>query len=169
MRPLATFVSALLALGAVAPSSNAMNGLEFWGGPSNCFSEGCADVYMGGGFEVTPAGDFLPFTTLLNIGPNVCVRIEASKNYSDLEAVLIAPDGTVWLDDNGSAITDGNGTDMKLPLLKVITPVGGQYVLQISQTDAKKDVPSSFMWSYGVYIVSSLNCAGPSQPVTPSS
>ncbi len=83
-----------------------------------------------------------------------CMRLDVVAQESDLEIVAIAPDGTVYRND------DRNGNSDLRPLV-VVGPNTrkGWYTVQISNFNGSTLEPN-FQLRYGTYL-SGVNCANP--------
>ena len=70
-------------------------------------------------------GAAMPWTAEVYSLPNSCLRIAVTAQATDLEAVVVAPNGTVYRDDDG-----GPGT---FPLVKINpTPNNGWYTVSLN-------------------------------------
>ena len=91
-------------------------------------------------------------------GAGECLRVQVLTQFADLEAVVVAPDGTVFRND------DTNGAANRRPLVKIQgTPDSGWYTVSIGvyNGDAKS---GNFTVSYGRYYLPNANCNNPTPP-----
>lgn len=126
-------------------------------GPDTCTTLNCNSLPINGTYQREGTNNANPFILQIFSTGGECVRVEGLSQAVDLEATLVAPNGTVWRDDDG-----GNGT---LPLIKAITPTGvrGWYTLQIAHF-AGTGSYSDFSLAYGRYTSNNVNCATPTVP-----
>jgi len=110
------------------------------------------------------AGEADPFTTQVWATDGICLRLDmvgSNEDNQDAEMVLVAPDGTVYRDDDRP-----NGS--RLPLIEVpSTPIRGWYTLQVYRFDGRL-APGDhrlFTLQYGLYNAGNPNCAD--LPTTP--
>jgi len=86
-----------------------------------------------------------------------CLRIDLTVQAVDLEAVLIAPNGAVYRNNNRLV------GDLR-PLIKVNTVLAtGWHTLQISQADGLP-VNTDFTLFYGRYTAANVNCVPGTSP-----
>jgi hypothetical protein len=105
--------------------------------------------------------------TLLNFAPSAgnwdinvfssggeCVRLDVSSQNTDLEMVVVAPNGTVYRND------DRGGGDLR-PLVKIdATPNNGWYTVHLARFDGSA-VNANFVLLYGRYNTGNVNCSNP--------
>jgi hypothetical protein len=113
--------------------------------PTDCSTVGCNSVSIKG--TVLLSSDFaMPWVAQIATRPGECLRIEVTEQDTDLEAVLIAPNGTTWRSDNRP-----NG-DLR-PLIALNgAPQNGWYTLQLSHA-AGLPVNTDFTLEFGRYPV----------------
>jgi hypothetical protein len=145
----------LAALSAVADSNPASATNMFDVGPvDTCGTPNCGARVIGG--TVLLSSSFaVPWVAEIAVErtPNndVCLRIDVTAQGTDLEAVLIAPDGRVFRNDNRAP------GDLK-PLIKVDAPPrSGWYTLQLSQAGGLP-VNADFTLAFGRYKKPNANC-----------
>lgn len=146
--------AALVVGGCLAATDPAMAGFQFFDARNtstgiNSNSQSYIGVYERNSNNTQP----IPFTIQVYSSGNECVRLAVTQQPSDLEIVLIAPDGTRWRDD------DGGGSNR--PLVKANTTVNGWYTVHISQF-AGGTGAGNFTLRYGRYNSGNPNCATPS-------
>jgi hypothetical protein len=116
-----------------------------------------------GTIETNSAGNVDPFVVQVYAGQTgtECVVITGVGPLNfDATATLVAPDGTVWFND------DGNGS--LRPKIKAITFSRGWHVLTIS-TYAGFAGTRDITLTYARYAGTSQNCANPTPTITPMS
>lgn len=125
----------------------------------NCSSETINGTQgaLGGGGSVPLSA--LPWTLEIFAHQSHCLRVQVTAQDTDLEAVLVAPNGTVFRNDD-SGIT---GCTL-CPLVKVgNTPNQGWYTLQISRFNGDGTF-ANFTVRYGLYRAGNANCTTPTTP-----
>jgi hypothetical protein len=86
-----------------------------------------------------------------------CMRIFVSAQYADLQAVVVAPNGAVFRDDDG-------GGSLR-PLVKIDpTPNNGWYTVSIGRFAGAADT-GNFTVRYGRYNSGNVNCSSPTPPL----
>jgi hypothetical protein len=85
---------------------------------------------------------------------NECVRLQVILQVSDLEMVVVGPDGTVWRNDNGNV-----SACPTCPVVKFVPLKTGWYTVQVSPANGSA-VEQDFRISYGRYNVGNPNCRG---------
>jgi hypothetical protein len=104
----------------------------------------------------------MPWVMEIFANPGTCLRLEVTNEGSnDLEAVLIAPNGNVYRNDDSGVSSCPN-----CPLIKVDPTPGstrGWYTLQISQY-AGNAVNGNFTLLYGLYPTGNPACSSPTSP-----
>ncbi len=92
----------------------------------------------------------MPWTAEVYSGPNACLRIAVLSQATDLEAVVVAPNGTVYRDDDG-------GGSLR-PLVKINgTPNNGWYTVSINHF-AGSAVSANFTLSLQRLALNSASC-----------
>jgi hypothetical protein len=148
----ALVLAPVLGLALVAQKASA-GSLIYDPGADICTGLNCNSSAIFGTYQRDQANNAAPFTVQIFSSGNECVRVHGLAQATDLEAVLIAPNGQVWRDDDG-------GGSLR-PLIRANTPSGvrGWYTLQISGysgTQARSD----FQLAYGRYNLGNPNCYG---------
>jgi hypothetical protein len=100
--------------------------------------------------------------------PGECVRIDVisptAAGTVDLETVAIAPNGTVYRNDDG-----GGGGRALNPVVKIASaPNNGWYTVRIGQF-AGTAVDANFVVAYGRYNAGNPNCAAATVPTSTNS
>jgi hypothetical protein len=93
----------------------------------------------------------IPFTIQIYSAGNECVRLLVFRQATDLEMVLVSPDGTVWRDDNSGGSNRA--------LIKANTTLEGWYTVHISRFDGAVGA-GIFILRYGRYNSGNPNCGG---------
>ena len=141
---------ALAVLGFVSP---ALATEIFDDTTDSCALANCSSIYLPGSILNHVGVSPHPWVAQLSkeIGP--CMRLDVIYQQADLEIVAVAPDGTVYRND------DRNGS---LKPLVVVPPNTrkGWYTVQVSHY-AGSPVEPNFALAYGTYTPGSPNCANP--------
>jgi hypothetical protein len=146
------FAVFLLAGGGPAAATN-----MFSDRPEDCFRSpedlNCNSVIVKG--TVLQSSDFpVPWVAQIAVREGECLRVDVTDQAVDLEAVLIAPNGTVYRNNNRA------GDDLK-PLIKVNgAPQNGWYTLQLSHA-AGSPVNTDFTLAFGRYFLNDPNHCTP--------
>jgi hypothetical protein len=89
---------------------------------------------------------------------NNCLRLDVEVETEDLEMVVVAPDGTVFRNDDRNAPTD------RRPLVKIATPPNnGWYTVHIASYNGFV-IDTNFTLRYGRYVTGNPNCQNPTTP-----
>ncbi len=128
---------------------------------SDCSTDNCSSLTIAGSvFTINDIG-VRPWVVNLFSDIGQCMRFEVLAQDTDLEMVVVAPNGQVFRDD------DGGGE--RRPLVKIASaPNVGWYTVQVSRFDG---VPSAlaisnFVFSHGVYTPGNANCASETGPLS---
>jgi hypothetical protein len=127
---------------------------------STCTTANCSSETISGTFGALGAAQSaLPWTVEIFALPQVCLRVEVTAQTQDLELVVVAPNGTVFRNDDGGVAPCPN-----CPLVQVgNTPSQGWYTVQVAQFAGGAGF-SNFTLLYGVYPLDNPNCATPTTP-----
>ncbi len=92
-------------------------------------------------------------------GANQCLRFDVLSQFADLRMTVIAPDGTVYGND------DRGGDICALCSLVKISPTTqkGEYTVTLS-TQNGSVAEGNFMLSFGAYNPNNDNCGSPTPP-----
>jgi hypothetical protein len=129
-------------------------------GTSTCTGVNCSSVRIDGVVRET-TGEVRPWVIELFANPGTCLRAHVTAEGADLKAVLIAPNGNVYRNDDSGLSSCPN-----CPLIKVDPTPGsdqGFYTLQLSHW-LGVPVTANFTLLYGLYPSGNPNCASPIQP-----
>jgi hypothetical protein len=127
---------------------------------NTCTTLNCGAVRVDGVVREA-IGEVRPWVMEIFANPNQCLRAHVIAEDSDFEAVLIAPNGTVFRNDDSGLVSCPN-----CPLLKVNPTPGpnrGWYTLQISHF-AGLPITGNFVLMYGLYNLGNPNCSSPTLP-----
>ena len=127
-------------------------------GPSSCTGSNCASTFLNGTYDYdTVNHNANPFVLQVFSGGGECVRIDVTSAGTDLETVLVAPNGTTWRNDDRPGSTN--------PLVKALVPSGvrGWYTLSISRYNGGGP-RGDFTMAYGRYTSGNPNCSGATSP-----
>jgi hypothetical protein len=137
----------LLATGGPAVATN-----MFSDPPKACGTLNCNSLRIKGTVLLS-SSHALPWVAQIAARQGECLRIDVTAQGTDLEAVLIAPDGSwTWRDDNRSS------SDLKPLIITYAVPQYGWYTLQLSHA-AGSPVNADFTLYFGRYLVNDQpNC-----------
>lgn len=151
-------IPGLFSLGALTLGISLGASSQVWAGAGvfdftdTCTGINCASQSINGTFVFDQFGQALPFTTQVYAEVASCLRLDVTSQQSDLELVLVSPNGTVWRDDD----TNGNR-----PLIKVNgASARGWFTVQVSSYNGLGQ-PAGFVLRYGRYNVGNPNCTNP--------
>ena len=148
------FCSAILAFGVAGIASQAEAGLINDPTIATCTSVGCSSTILSAALASfgSLAGTW---TEQIAVGGARCLRIQVTQETADLEMTVIAPNGTIYQNDDTAAPTD------KRPRLKINnTPAPGSYTVVIGQASGSP-VTQNFLVAFGVYALGNMNCTSP--------
>jgi hypothetical protein len=101
-------------------------------------------------------GNPAPWVAELYAGRGECVRLFVTTTAFDAKLTVVAPNGTVYRDDDG-------GGSLR-PLVKIASaPVQGWYTVQVAHY-AGLPQNANFTLLYGRYTAGNANCANPTPP-----
>lgn len=160
LAPIHALAAAAIALigTAALPISNADAGSLLTPLAQTCTTIDCNALIVGGSYQFDQFGQADPFVTQVYATATSCLRVDVLAQETDLEATLVAADGTIWQNDDRSS---GN----TLPLIKASVPAGkgGWYALVISKYNGVGP-GANFKVALGTYTVGSPNCVTPTTP-----
>jgi hypothetical protein len=94
----------------------------------------------------------VPFVIQIQGVAGQCLRFETTEQDTNLEMVVVAPNGNTYRDDDGGAGS--------LSLVKIVpAPNTGFYTVQISRFDGVA-VNAAFTLRVGMYPATNPNCSG---------
>ena len=150
---------------ALALSNLASAGSLLWTAPSACTTLNCGATILHANITrsfTNPGGSVEPFIVQLHSSPQYCLRLDVISENADMEMVLVAPDGTVWKNDN---------TNGQRPLIVVPRGVQGWYTAHISLASGMTATPGAHFnadLAYGRYTsINNPNCGHPTAPMLP--
>lgn len=123
---------------------------------SKIFSSGNTLATVNGSIETNSNQNRDPFVAQVFSLGNECLRIAVTSQGTDTEATLVAPDGSIWQND------DGNGG--LRPLIKAITNLRGWYPLTIHSWNGS-NVNADFTFTVQRLPTTDALCAAPTGPV----
>lgn len=153
-----------VALGVLAGPAVAAGQNIFDDTVGSCSGANCSSLRIPGTLFAfgASAGQFV-FSAFA--GPGECVRfdlISPPHPAPDMETVVIAPDGTVFRND------DRNGALDRRPLVKIASaPQNGWYTVRVGQF-AGVATETNIVMLYGRYAAGNPNCAAPTIPLSAS-
>jgi hypothetical protein len=156
-----SIVVAAFAIGAsTAIASTAHSTPVFDPSSSTCTTVNCSSETISGTFGALGAPESaLPWTVEIFAFAQRCLRVEITSQTRDLEIVVVAPNGTIFRNDDS-----GLGPCPNCPLVKVgNTPNQGWYTVQVAQFTGGSNF-SNFTLRHGLYPVNNANCATPTTP-----
>lgn len=127
-----------------------------------CTTNNCSSIeVIGQVFSSTINGAVRakPFVMQAFAGPNECLRFETNYQAQDLELTVVAPDGTVYRDDDSSSLCS------VCSLVKFVTRADrrGWYTVHVSHWSGSP-VDAEFRLYYGRYNPTNPNCANGTIP-----
>jgi hypothetical protein len=130
------------------------------GTPNRCTAINCGATRLTGTVNtIVLEGVTLtvPWLASVNARAGECIRLEVLVANQDLETVVIAPDGSMWRDDDSI----GNR-----PIVSFVAPMSGWYSVQVAHF-AGSTVKSLFAMAYGRYTSpANPNCGSSTPPVS---
>jgi hypothetical protein len=127
---------------------------------STCTGPNCANMRIAGTvFSFGPSANTFVINAFANVGE--CVRfdlISPPHPAPDMEIVVVAPNGTVFRND------DRNGALDRRPLVKIASaPNNGWYTVHVAQFNGAP-TETNIVLLYGRYNAGNPNCATPTPP-----
>jgi hypothetical protein len=140
-----------LAMIAVASKQAWATNMYDPGALDNCSDANCGSRIIGGTVLLSTT-HAVPWVAEIEVGRGECLRLDVTTQGADLEAVLTAPNGTVYR-NNDRASGDSR------PLIKLnFAPQNGWYTLQLSQASGSP-VNVDFTLAFGKYASGNVaNC-----------
>ena len=158
MRRIPVLLILFCGLAAGLAVTDAVAGPQIWAPLSTCTTANCGSRVMNGTYQQDSLNNSNPFIMQVFAYAGECVRIDVTTQNTDLEAVLVSPNGILYRNDDRVP-----GSDLR-PLLKVApTTVRGWYTLQISRFNGGQPA-ADFIVAYGRYNLGNFNCSGVSLP-----
>ena len=148
-------ISAVSVLSAVAFHADATNLYAPTVSTTTVLDGGSVDLY---GSLADVGSNARPWTAELYAGAGECVRFFVTTTTFDSELTVIAPNGSVYRDDDG-------GGSLR-PLVKIAsTPNSGWYTVQVAHY-LGAPTNANFTLKYGRYNAGNINCSGGTVPVS---
>lgn len=123
---------------------------------SSCGTINCSSLTIPGSVFSFNNVSANPWVANLFAAPGECVRLEVTSQEADLEMVVVAPNGSVFRDDDG-----GTGTQ---PLVKIASaPNDGWYTVHLASFSGSA-IGANFVLLYGRYTSGNANCDGATTP-----
>lgn len=124
---------------------------------SSCTGANCSSLRL--------PGTVLSFNSSANAwvenlfaAPGECVRFDVASQGTDLELTVVAPNGSVFRND------DRNGAFDRRPLVKIgSAPNNGWYTVHLARFNGAA-VNANFVLLYGRYSSGNPNCSSPTAP-----
>ncbi|WP_028535678.1 hypothetical protein [Paludibacterium yongneupense] len=139
-------------------------GSILWTAPSACGTLNCDATILHANITTSstnPGGSIEPFVIQVHGSPQYCTRLDVFQQNADMQMVVVAPDGTVWKND------DRVPGDLR-PLVVIPAGVQGWYTVQVSLYGGRTTAPGVHYnadLAYGRYTsTTNPNCANPSRP-----
>ncbi len=126
---------------------------------STCTGINCSSTVIGGtvnGFNSTHGS----WTAEIFAPAGACLRLQNLSQGADLEIVAVAPDGSVFRNDDG-----GVAPCTLCSLVKINNTRNGWYSVSVNQF-AGTAVQANFNLAFGQYNANNPNCATPTVPVS---
>ena len=99
-------IAGLFSLGALTLGIFLGTSNQVWAGagvldvPNICAGINCGAQSISGTYLPSPNGQSLPFTTQIFSPAGACIRLDVTSQQTNLEMVLVSPNGTAWRNDN---------------------------------------------------------------------
>jgi hypothetical protein len=145
-----------LLLGLFASPSRVLAGSQIFDDRDTCTGINCNSDSINGTYLLASTNS-QPFILQVYSSGNECVRLDVTSQGTDLEMVLVSPNGTVWRNDDRAGSL--------LPLIKANTFGQGWYTLQVAHFNAFGGPSSNFNLRYGRYNSGNPNCSGATVPL----
>ncbi|PON19139.1 hypothetical protein C2W62_04275 [Candidatus Entotheonella serta] len=128
---------------------------------SDCSTDNCSSLTLAG--SVFTINDIEVRSWVVNLFSDIgqCMRFEVLAQDTDLEMVVVAPNGQVFRDDDSAGD--------RRPLVKIASALNvGWYTVQVSSFDGMPPALaiSNFVFSHGVYTPGNANCASATSPLS---
>lgn len=154
-------VPAVFAIALLAPPAFA-GGEIFDPGVDVCAGVNCGAVIEGATVKALGAASAGRWVAEVFAAAGQCLRIDVpnapTPAFTDLETVVVAPNGTVYRDDDG-------GFAATNPLVKIRpTPITGWYTVSIGPFNGAA-VEGNFTVAVGRYVTTNINCVAPTPPI----
>jgi hypothetical protein len=153
--------AAAFAIGvSAAIASTALSTTVFDPSSSTCTTPNCSSEAISGTFGALGAAQSaLPWTVEIFSFAQRCLRVEVTSQTADLEIVVVAPNGTIFRNDDTGLAPCPN-----CPLVKIgNTPNQGWYTVQVSHFAGAANF-TNFTLLHGQYPLNNANCATPTTP-----
>lgn len=154
-------VAAALLAGSVAGMSvfAAHAGSTIWVPPSSCTGVNCASNVINTNITSSSSlNGFEPYVIQVMSTPQFCTRLDVLSQSTDLEITVIAPDGTVFRNDDRPG-------DLRPLVVIPANQIAGWYTVQISRYNGVVPTPGAHYdgaLAYGRYSgTTNPNCANP--------
>lgn len=144
---------ALLALPAVAEAGARL----FDNSVSTCTTNDCSSQVFGG-TVTNPASNNDPWVIQVFAAAGECLRLRVLEQAVDLETTVVAPNGSVFRNDDG-----GLAPCTLCSLVKFAAPNRGWYTVQVNHFGGTASY-SDLQIAYGRYSAGNPNCAAPTPP-----
>jgi hypothetical protein len=149
--------SAIFAFGLFGATEAFAGGEIFDGGVNTGTSANTGAIVMGATIKSfgASAGKWI---AEVFAGAGECLRIDVTSEFTDLETVVVAPNGSVFRNDDRAGAAD------RRPLVKISpTPNNGWYTVSIGQF-AGAAVEGNLVVAYGRFNSANPNCSTPTTP-----
>lgn len=147
--------------------SSASAGSTMWVPPGACNTLNCASMRLNANVTSSASLNGMePFVVQLMASPSHCTRFDVTSQTTDMEMVVVGPDGTVWRNDDRAA-----GDVRPRVVIPANTGRTGWYTVQISRYNGIPPVPGNHfdaVLEYGRYPAGNVNCDSPTTPTMTS-
>jgi hypothetical protein len=120
---------------------------------ASCTGTNCSSITIGGVVNAF-GGQPKPWTAEFRATAGRCLRLDVLTQGADLEIVAVAPDGSVYRNDDTVGL---------LPQVRINPTNSGFYTVQIAQY-AGSVTETSFTLAFGQYNLGNPNCLGATTP-----
>lgn len=130
--------------------------------PSNTCEETNCNARSVGGAVLAFGSSAYAWVGEFVAGRAQCVRFDVTEQATDLEMIVIAPNGTIFQNDD-----KGTGPCPLCPLVKINpAPIGGWYTVRLGRSTGVA-IDASFTMRVNQYNAGNANCAEPTLPAAP--
>lgn len=156
--------SAIAVIGSTLFFSGMANaGSTMWVPPGGCNTLNCASMRLNANVTSSSSLNGMePFVVQVMSTPSHCTRLDITSQTTDMEMVVVGPNGVVWRNDDRVA-----GDLRPRVIIPASTGTAGWYTVQISRFNGIAPVAGQHydaVLEYGRYPAGNTNCSNPTTP-----